>query len=328
MKQVSKIGSNSVFLLVLRLALPFFLLGSQALIQAQEAGAADPVVVREHWNAARLVAGDQWADAFDFFCGPPPDDLDGSVSPILEPVQLFDNLYILGRSRTVVYALTTSEGIVLIDSGYPGQEESVLIPGLQDAGLDPNDIKLVIVAHGHRDHSGGSKFIQDNYGAQVYVTEPDWAAVTESGGPSKDLVAQEGKSIRLGDTEITPVLIPGHTPGGLGLIFEVQDGDTTHTAALFGGTILAEGRISNAGLAQYIDSLAHFSEKAEEMGVDVEIHNHPYFNNLEDRLALLADRLESEEHPFVIGTDSYQNFLALMSECTKTELAQRGAPVN
>lgn len=324
MKQVSRFGSVFAYLLVL----PLVLIGWTASIQAQEIVAADPVVVREHWNAARLVAGEEWADAFDFFCGPPPDDLDGSVSPILEPVQLFDNLFILGRSRTVVYALTTSEGIVLIDSGYPGQEESVLLPGLREAGLDPNDIKLVIVAHGHRDHSGGSKYIQDTYGAQVYVTEPDWAAVTESGGPSKDMVAEEGKSIRLGDTAITPVLIPGHTSGGLGLIFEVQDGDTTHTAALFGGTILAEGRISNAGLAQYINSIAHFSEKAKEMGVDVEIHNHPYFNNLEERLALLNGRQEGDDNPFVIGTDSYLNFLALMSECTKTELAQRGAPIN
>ena len=38
-------------------------------------------------------------------------------APDLEPVKLFDNLYALGNSETAVYAITTSEGIVLIDSG-------------------------------------------------------------------------------------------------------------------------------------------------------------------------------------------------------------------
>ncbi len=299
-----------------------------ATAQAQQANsAADPVLVREHWNAARLLAGDDWREAFDFFCGPPPEDLDGSVSPILESAQLFDNLYILGRSRTVVYALTTSEGIVLIDAGYLGQEESVLIPGLIQAGLDPQDIKLVIVAHGHRDHFGGAKYLQATYGARIVVTEADWEAVSHSGGPTKDTAAVEGIPLRLGDTEITPILIPGHTPGGLGLIFEVKDGGRTHQAALFGGTILAEGRISDDGLRQYIDSLAHFAEKAEEMGADVELNNHPYFNNLEVRLDALADRQTGEEHPFVIGPESYLRFLSVMSECTKTELAQRGAAI-
>jgi glyoxylase-like metal-dependent hydrolase (beta-lactamase superfamily II) len=45
-------------------------------------------------------------------------------------------------------------------------------------------------------------------------------------------------------------MIPGHTPGSMGVIFPVKDGRTTHIAGLFGGSILTPGRISDEGLQQ------------------------------------------------------------------------------
>ena len=53
----------------------------------------------------------------------------------------------------------------------------------------------------------------------------------------------DGEPISFGGIEITPVLIPGHTPGALGFVFRVADGERSHTAALFGGSILLVNRI-------------------------------------------------------------------------------------
>ena len=42
----------------------------------------------------------------------------------------------------------------------------------------------------------------------------------------------------LGGLSVTPVAIPGHTPGSLDFIFEVKDNGRAHVAGLFGGTVL------------------------------------------------------------------------------------------
>ena len=314
----------------LTLAASFWLVALHA--GAQEVALpTDSSETMEHINAAREIAGSQWEAAFNFVCAEAPEIGGRDQSPIVEPTRIFDNFSVLGRSGTVVYALSTPEGIILIDSGYPEQEESVLLAGLESLGLNPQDIKIVIVAHGHADHYGGARYLQEQYGAQIVLSEADWrmveAAASEDGTPptpTRDVVATEGVPIILGDTQVLPTLIPGHTPGALGLVFQVQDGDAEHTVALFGGTILLTGRISSEGLHQYIDSLAHFSEMASDMGVEVEISNHPIFNNLPAQLAALKTSSDNDANPFVIGKQAYQNFLGLISECTKVKLARRG----
>ena len=107
-----------------------FLLAMIGETQAQDAAVA------QHMSAANARAGSQWTAAVDFLCAEEPDVGGRDQAAMIEPVQLFDNLYAIGRISTVVYALTTSEGIILIDSGYEGQEESVLMPGLAELAND------------------------------------------------------------------------------------------------------------------------------------------------------------------------------------------------
>lgn len=301
--------------------------------QAQETSApTESAETVSQLNIALDKAGTHWQAAFDFLCAPSPSVGTPDKSPIVEPTQIFDNLFVIGRSGTVAYALQTSEGIILIDAGYRGQEESVLLPGLEALGLQVEDIKLVIIAHGHADHYGGARYLQENYGARVALAEADWAVIDaarnsqdgEQIAPNKDIVVNEGEPMTLGDTEVLPVLIPGHTPGSIGLVFNVQDGDTEHTAALFGGTILIASRISSEGLQQYVDSVTHFSDITRNMGATVELQNHPIFDNMSTKLEALKTRESGSAHPFVIGETVYQDYLGVIAECTRVELARRG----
>ena len=59
-----------------------------------------------------------------------------------------------------MWVVTTSAGTVLLDSGYGDQLESVLLPGMKTLGLDPAQVKYVIVGHGHGDHFGGAAYFQ------------------------------------------------------------------------------------------------------------------------------------------------------------------------
>ena len=120
-----------------------------------------------------------------------------------------------------------------------------------------------------------------------------------------------------------PVMIPGHTPGSMGVIFDVMDGGKRHVAAIFGGTILTANRISDEGLQQYLRSIDHFQQVAKRERVDVELQNHPLYDGFEERLAKLRERRPGAANPFVVGVSNYGKFLDVMTECTQAEVSRR-----
>jgi metallo-beta-lactamase class B len=306
---------------------------------------ADNALAAASVSRARAAAGAEWGEAVDFFCGNTA-RANRADDPLITPVRVFDNLYAIGRTSTIVWAVTTPAGILLIDAGYPDQVESVLLPGLRAVGLDPRDVKYVLVAHGHADHFGGAAYFQQR-GARVALSAADWELVERPPPspapapgaapappasaarpdalppPRRDVVVADAEPVSFGGTEITPVLIPGHTPGSLGFVLEVRDGARAHKAALFGGSILLVGRISDDGLRQYVQSLERFAAVTQRLGVDVEIQNHPLYDGFAAKLERLASRTSSDEHPFVVGREGYQRFLTVMQECTRAQLARR-----
>jgi metallo-beta-lactamase class B len=291
----------------------------------------DDALIAELIDGARQLAGNDLTAPFDFFCVAGNARPNDPGAPPLEPVKLFDNLYAAGNSETLVHAIETSEGIVLIDSGFADEVETVLVPGLIELGLDPVDVKLVLLGHGHADHYGGAAYFQSRYGARVGTTDADWETIAQAPNdgprsapkPSRDLIIREGTPIVLGDTSIAPIAVPGHTPGALAYVFSVFDSGTRHVAGLFGGTVLSADYVSRSGLMQYVDSISHYLDVAERMGVDVEVQNHPIFDDTPARIAALATRGPDEPHPFVMGTDKYLRFWNVVAECMQAEILRR-----
>ena len=76
---------------------------------------------------------------------------------------MFDNLYFVGGKIHSAWALVTSEGIILIDTIYPYNSEELVVGGMQKLGLDPKQVKYTIIPHGHADHVGGAKMMQDRF---------------------------------------------------------------------------------------------------------------------------------------------------------------------
>ena len=328
---------NTGSLLTLTLALAGTALSGQAPPAPAAPPKPDTPAVTQHLDLARKAAGTEWTQAVDFICKVNPDRANRPDDPLITPTKLFDNVWAIGRTGTMVYAVTTSAGIVLIDSGYADQLEPVLLAGLKTAGLDPANVRYVLLGHGHGDHFGGAAYFQDR-GARVALAAADWdlleapPAPARAGAPpaapgprppKRDGVAVEGQGIVVGDVTFTPVAIPGHTPGSVGYIFPVKDGGRSHVAGLFGGSILTPGRISDEGLQQYIRSVEHFGEMTRKMNVDVELQNHPLYDGIEGKLERLKARRAGEPNPFVVGAASYQRFLTVMTECTRAQLERR-----
>jgi len=282
-------------------------------------------------DAARKIAGDDafLRKPFDFFCVTANTRANDSNAPELEPVQLFDDVYAVGNSETTVYAITTSDGIVLIDAGYPERVESVLIPGLRKLGLDPARVKYILVGHGHGDHFGGARYFQDHYATRIATTAADWDLINppnqpaNQARPKKDVVLSEGQPLRFGGLTFTPILIPGHTPGSLAFIFPVRDKGKVRIAGLFGGTALTLNRLTTDALKQYIGSIGHYLEAAKKMNVEVELQNHPIFDGMPERLAQLKKLKPGAANPFVVGTDRYIKMWNIVSQCIQAEIARR-----
>src|SRR5688572_20885626 len=83
------------------------------------------------------------------------------------PYKVFDNLYWLGTRQHSSWALRTSEGLIIIDTNFAWATEPEIINGLTTLGLNPRDIKYVIISHAHGDHDQGAAELQKRYGAKV-----------------------------------------------------------------------------------------------------------------------------------------------------------------
>jgi metallo-beta-lactamase class B len=296
------------------------------------AQAQDSPAVTDHIEKAKKIAGAEWAQAVNFFCQPEP-YANKPDDPEIPPTKIFDNVYAIGRRGTVVYAITTSDGIILIDSGYADQLDSILLAGMKKLNLDPAKVKYILLGHGHTDHFGGARYFQEHYGTHVVTSAPDWDLMEPKPGapakkgpladpPTRDTVAVEGQPITLGGEKVTPVSIPGHTPGSLGFIFAVRDQGKTHIAGLYGGTVLIPRMAWD--LQKYLASLDHWAEMTRKFKVDTELQNHPLMDGIDERLAKIQARKAGDPNPFVVGQASYQRFVNVISECTKAQMVRLG----
>src|SRR4051812_2631174 len=102
----------------------------------------------------------------------------GSGSIRIEPFKLFDNLYFIGFKTVSAYIVTTSDGLVLLDAGFPTTVDA-LLQNIRSVGLKPEDIKYILVSHSHLDHFGGAGRVKELSGARIVMSAEDWKAVEE-----------------------------------------------------------------------------------------------------------------------------------------------------
>jgi metallo-beta-lactamase class B len=296
-----------------------------------------------HVAIAKTAAGDEYQNLFNFLCAVPvargggPTGAPGTAAApatpgggqrqgppdrstwYADPVKVFDNLYFVGQSEYSVWAVTTSAGIIVIDTIFDYAVEEEVAGGLKKLGLDPATIKFAVVTHAHPDHHGGAKFLQDRYGTRVLMSAADWDFLDRTNGskPKRDMVATDGQKLTLGDTTLTLYITPGHTPGTLSLLIPVKDNGQPHLAALWGGTGLNPDRES---LQTYVRSAQRFSEIVRQAGADIILSNHTDWDRSKVNLPLLAKRAAGSRNPYVVGNQSVERYLKVAEECATFRL--------
>ena len=251
----------------------------------------------------------------------------------VEPVKVFDNLYNVGTSFHV-WAVNTSDGIILLNSGMEYAIEGV-VDGLKKMGLDPAKVKYVIILAPHDLHYGAAKFFQDRYGSRVALSAADWNIIEKtryvpaSLKPRRDVVVTDGQKLTLGDTTLTIHVTPGHGPGSLSILIPLKDGNQRHMGALIGGrdwNYLEEGLLyfssEEAAIRSWKASAARFKDIAEKAGVDVILVTRSHHDHTADKVRALKARTPGAPHPYV-GRNAVSRYLTIISECMDAQLAWR-----
>ncbi len=287
-----------------------------------------------HVTAAKAAAGDQHTYTFESLCvrpsaGPNTGGADeASPDPSVfhvEPVKVFDNLYFVGEKEYSAWAVTTSEGIILVDTIWDYSVADEIAGGLKKLGFDPAQVKYAVVTHGHRDHVGGARYLQDHFGTRIIMSAEDWELVEKSPRvtvkPKRDIIATDGQKLTLGDTTLTLYMTPGHTLGTMSVLIPVKDNGKPHLVAEWGGTGF-NFEHSRERFQTYVASAERFGDVVAKSGADVLIANHTNMDGSKVKLPAMATRKAAEENPWVIGNAAVRNYVKVAEECARAALLQ------
>lgn len=311
-------------------------------VHAQSASGLISPEAQAHIDAAMAIAKPDLIDAVESMCprtrsaprpatplAAPAAVVPGAafgpdMSKPVEATRVFDNMYFVGAESVGAWVINTSDGIIMIDSLlYPENVEQMVLPGMKKFGLDPAKIKYVLVSHAHGDHQGGAQYLKEHFGARIVMSEPDWefvvtnpvvmanGAVDKAPRPkrdSKDIGFTDHSQITLGDTTVTMVVTPGHTPGTTAMLVPVKWHDKTYTVMVWGG----------GSLTQSVENLEKFNSYAKPLKTAGRLTTHPGM----DGLANLAQLRQNPNgpNPFLMGEAKFARYLDIALECAKASV--------
>ncbi|MCL6634078.1 MAG: N-acyl homoserine lactonase family protein [Alicyclobacillus herbarius] len=194
------------------------------------------------------------------------------------------------------YLIETTDGPVLVDTGMPercvddaegyfrGTEdeglivpkmrvEDAIVPLLQRAGYQPQDLCFLISSHWHFDHAGGNRHFRST---PIFVQRAEYEAAMAGGYPEECCVPGLNYQLLDGDTDVAPGIhllsTPGHSPGHQSLLIETPNSgpvlltvDASYTRANY------EEGVPFAGVdaTQMQQSIARLHEVAKASGARV-----------------------------------------------------------
>lgn len=147
--------------------------------------------------------------------------------------------------------LIKEEGLILVDAGSPNQGKKFL-KALRDLSIEPADISLVLLTHGHWDHIGSANELKTLTGSKVAINQHEKEWVEQGLKPLPPAISLVGKvvvlimkmsmpRVKLSSTSVDVVLedtefslepygihgkvfyTPGHSSGSMSLLLDTGD---------------------------------------------------------------------------------------------------------
>ena len=233
----------------------------------------------------------------------------GVVHPFIPTTKIFDNLSIISDSVDACFLLETTGGLMLIDAMEPEKRFlDAILKGIADIGYEPQDVKIILITHGHGDHYGCMGELKRLTGAKLYMgrLEEDLAKYHAVGhfppmDADADVYIEDGDDVVLGDTKVRCIMTPGHTQGCFSFVIPVTDEGVPHKLGLWGGT----GLLPGVNIFQYLGSLDKYLKICAAEGVDGAISNHPACDDGLNRAQMCREIGEGIPNPYVWTTELF-----------------------
>jgi len=161
-----------------------------------------------------------------------------------EPFHVAGPIYFVGNTYVSTYLIDTDQGLILVDPGFK-ETQYLVFDSIRALGFDPHDIRHIFLSHGHVDHVGGTRYLQEYTKANVWLGKDDLFFFTER----PDLIIDEDHVPRFRidcsydyqqefisqNIKIQFIHTPGHTPGVTTFLFQFYANGHQMTAAMHGG---------------------------------------------------------------------------------------------
>ncbi|MCB2047698.1 MAG: subclass B3 metallo-beta-lactamase [Novosphingobium sp.] len=216
------------------------------------------------------------------------------------PYRIYGNTWYVGTCGISAILIESDAGHVLIDTGPQDAVEAVL-SNVRKIGLDPKDIRVLLVSHEHHDHIGGAAQVLHETGARLLATEVQAAALLRGNVADDDpqhgihpdmqpvgasTVIDEGSPVELGDLRLTLIPTPGHTSGAASWQWQSCEEKDCRTVVYADSlTPVSSDSYRFSDHPDYVAAFRKGIERVAGLQCDILLTPHPSASKMRDRLA-------------------------------------------
>ncbi len=144
--------------------------------------------------------------------------------------------FLTSPDDAAIYLITIGDDAALVDAGC-GPDLIPLIYNLHSCGVEPDQVRYLLITHCHIDHTGGASAIKSKTGCKIVAHEKD-AVFLEKGDDSATAASWYGRNIEpvavdikltkqietieLSGRAIKAIHTPGHSPGSVVYLMESE----------------------------------------------------------------------------------------------------------
>lgn len=246
--------------------------------------------------------------------------------------QVIGNVYYVGSKGLATYLITSSDGHILINSGF---EETVPLiqASVESLGFKMTDVKILLASHAHADHVAGHARLQQLTGAKVYVMRGDHDVIA-AGGQGQylyadsrwkpcavDRVLDDGDEVELGEVKLSARLTPGHTRGCTTWTWQVTDAGKKYDVVVIGSPNVNPGYrlVDNKSYPEIADEFAKTFAVLKKLPCDIFLGAHGEYYGM---LAKYERLKAGNKNPFIDG-EGYRAYVELKDKAFRATLAEQ-----
>lgn len=231
-----------------------------------------------------------------------------------EPFRVYGNTYYVGTDGLSALLVTGDAGHVLLDAGLP-QSAPLIDANIRKLGFKSEDVKLILVSHGHFDHAGGVNALQRHTGATVAASastadamqrgentpdDPQFGFGKKFNGfppTNKVKVISDQEVLTVGKTAIKVHLIAGHSPGSTAYAW--QSCEESKCLNMVYADSLTSPSAPGFKYGNRLDSFERSIAKVAALPCDIVLSPHPQFTQVDEKLKKRAQQNGKGPDPFI-----------------------------